>query len=303
MGTLRMGSNAATEPKIAQKIEQKFNSQEERLIALGQMVSSVAHELANPLTSIVGTAQILARRNLSGDLKTEAQRILQEAERATRIARDLLEFARGARPERTILQLNQTIEAVATLRANELRGRGIRLDLELEKDLPQVLGGPSQLHQVFMNLLANSEQAISQSQVGSRILVRTRAVPENRIAADVIDDGPGIGADVLPRIFDPFFTTKPAGLGTGLGLSIVYAITHDHGGTVAVNSRAACGAAFTIELPSTPWSVRTSPSEIGISQSRIGKPAEKVQQESQNILVIEDEPAVAHLIADVLAEE
>ncbi len=290
-----MGSYAA--------IEQKFNSQQERLIALGQMVSSVAHEISNPLTSIVGTAQILARRNIGGDAKAEAQRILQEAERATRIARDLLEFARGARSERVVLQINETIRSAAFLANGELRRKGIRLDLELEENLPAVLGNPGQLHQIFMNLLANSEQAITQSQVGSRILIRTRALPENRVAADVIDDGPGIAADVLPRIFDPFFTTKPPGLGTGLGLSIVYAIAHDHGGTVAVNSRAACGAAFTVELPAAPVSaVRAFPSEIQIS-SRFSKRSEAPEPEGENILVIEDEPAVAQLIADVLAEE
>jgi two-component system NtrC family sensor kinase len=276
------------------------------MVALGQLVSSVAHELSNPLTSILGYAQLLLRRHESKEREADVQRILQEAERASRIAKNLLQFARGAKPERAAVDLNEVVRRALALRAHELGLEEIEIHLELDPQLPPVLGDAAQLQQVLLNLLVNSEQAIQHGRGRGHIRLRTRPVSGDRLAVDVVDDGPGIAPEALPRIFDPFFTTKPPGVGTGLGLSIAYGIAHDHGGTVAVDSRPGCGAMFTVELPAT-----SAPPLPAQSLSRAGLQTLPARRRtagagpcrSERVLVVEDEPAVARLIADVLAEE
>jgi len=278
----------------------------ERMVALGQLVSSVAHELSNPLTSILGYAQLLLRRREGQEREADLQHIVQEAERASRIAKNLLQFARGAKPERAAVDLNEVVRRALALRAYELRLEEIEIQMELDPHLPPVLGDAAQLQQVLLNLLVNSEQAIQHGRGRGHIRLRTRRVSGGRLAVDVVDDGPGIAPEALPHIFDPFFTTKPAGVGTGLGLSIAYGIAHDHGGAVAVDSRPGCGALFTVELPvapAPPLSVKTL-FRAGLQGLPAGRPAAGAgPRRSERVLVVEDEPAVARLIADVLAEE
>jgi two-component system NtrC family sensor kinase len=278
----------------------------ERMVTLGQLVSSVAHDLSNPLTSIVGYAQLLRRRRESRLGEGDVERILQEAERASRIARSLLQFGRGAEPERTAVDLNEIVRSVLALRAHELALESIETRVELDPHLPPVLGDAAQLHQVLLNLLMNSEQAIRQGRGRGTICLRTRRASGDRLAVEVIDDGPGISPEALPRIFDPFFTTKPAGIGTGLGLSIAFGIAHDHGGTVAVQSRPGFGAAFTVELPAAPAPPLAARSLSPLREIREAPSASLVRSappRSEKVLVIEDEPAVARLVADVLEEE
>jgi CheY-like chemotaxis protein/two-component sensor histidine kinase len=262
----------------------------------------MAHELSNPLTSILGYAQLLRRRRETSRGREDVERILQEAERASRIARGLLQFGRGAKPERMAVELNDVVRGVLALRTEELAEKQIDIRSELDPNLSPVLADAAQLQQVLLNLVTNSEQAIRQGRGRGSVRLRTRRAAAERVAVEVIDDGPGIPAEALPRIFDPFFTTKPAGVGTGLGLSIAYGIVHDHGGSVAVESHPGCGTAFTLELPVAPTKPRLqSHGEIRNlpdDSRELGTPLP-----SERILVIEDEPAVAQLIADVLAEE
>jgi two-component system NtrC family sensor kinase len=275
----------------------------ERMVALGQLVSSVAHELSNPLTSILGYAQLLLRREGPGRL-TDAQHILQEAERASRIARNLLQFARGAPSERAAVDLNEVVRRALALRSYEMGLEEIEIELELDPHLPPVLGDAAQLQQVLLNLVVNSEQAIQHGRGRGHICLRTRCVSRDRLAVDVVDDGPGIAPEALPHIFDPFFTTKAAGVGTGLGLSIACGIAQDHGGTVTVDSQPGCGAAFTVELPVSAAPPAKTVSGAGLqSLAAVGPAAGAGPRRSERVLVIEDEPAVARLIADVLAED
>ncbi len=227
--------------------------QTEKMAALGQLVSGIAHELNNPLTSIQGYAQLLLSRRSGSSRSSDARRISQEAERASRIVKNLLLFSRETKPERRAVNLNEVIERTLALRAYELKLENIAVELMLDPVLPHALADAAQLQQVILNLIVNAEQAILQgrgeeSRTG-RIRFRTRRLAGDRIGIEVSDDGPGISPEVISRIFDPFFTTKPAGVGTGLGLSIVYGIVKEHGGEVSIESHAGRGAILNIELP------------------------------------------------------
>jgi len=289
--------------------------QVEKMAALGQLVSGIAHELNNPLTSILGYAQLLlapaagvpeasAPRRVGG----EAGLILAEAQRAKAIVHNLLLFAREESPERRLVRLNEIVERTLALRQYNLRLENISVALELEPELPAVEGDPHALQQLVLNLLLNAEQAVvpPRREGGQgHIEIRTGSAAGARVRLEVRDDGPGIPAEIQGRIFDPFFTTKPAGVGTGLGLYIVNAIAQSHGGEARLKNGAGRGATFIVELPATRETAELHPPPRSAARPlpartvpRVAKP-----QSSRRILVVEDEPTVAQLVADVLREE
>jgi two-component system, NtrC family, sensor kinase len=290
----------------------------ERMAAIGQMVSGIAHELNNPLTSILGYARLLLtrrRKNISRR-GADLRRILQQAERVSRIAQNLLLLSRETKPERLPVDLNEVVERSLALRSYELRLENIEVVKELARRLPPTLADSIQLQQVLLNLIVNAEQAIQQDKGKGHIWLRTRRSSPDRVALEVIDDGPGIAPEPLAHVFDPFFTTKPPGVGTGLGLSIVYGIVHDHGGEVLVESREGAGATFTVELPiakatasaalARPRRPRPMPPPVQRQAQTpvlVQTPSRKTPLRRESILVVEDEPTVVRLIADVLSEE
>jgi two-component system NtrC family sensor kinase len=293
----------------AQRMFQAKLLQTERLAALGQMVSGVAHELSNPLTSILGYAQRLLLRDDAGTHFEEIRRIFTEAERAGAILRRMLLAARESAPERRAVPLNAIVQRTIELQRFSLAAERIRVDVQLEADLPQVIGDAGQLQQVLMNLLGNARQAIEGQGHGGTIRVRTRRTEDNRVRLEVSDSGPGIPESILSRIFDPFFTTKPAGVGTGLGLSIALSLVREHGGQVHVLSPRGSGAEFIVELPAAGQKdleerAGQKPLQVtGRTSAARTYPLRGKGEAAPRVLVVEDEPTVANLIADVLRDE
>ena len=300
----------------AQRVFQTRLLQTDKLAELGQMVTGVAHELSNPLTSILGYAQRLLLRRDPAGASHEARQIYQEAERASTILRQLLLSARESRPERRRVALNQVVSRTLELQRFSLADK-VDVQLDLDPALPFVQGDAGQLQQVLVNLIGNARQAIEEQGKGGTIRVKTRRAADQRVLLEVSDDGPGIPQAIQARIFDPFFTTKPAGVGTGLGLAIVLGIVREHGGRLHLTSNVGKGSIFSIELPAeakvdTPLLVTTNasahrprfetlpapePPDTALAGGVLGAWA------GNRVMVLEDEPTVARLIADVLEDE
>jgi two-component system NtrC family sensor kinase len=220
----------------------------EKMAALGQLVSGVAHEVNNPLAAIVGfTDLLLENPEIPDPAKEELRVILQEAQRTRVIVQNLLSFARQLPAQREPVQINTVLRQTLKLRAYDFSNHGVELAERYDETLPLVVGDPQQLQQVFLNILNNAYDAVQETRRPGRIEVTTTH-GEGRIAIAFRDNGPGI---LHPdRIFDPFFTTKEVGKGTGLGLSICYGIVRAHHGEIAAsNNSEGTGCTFVVRLP------------------------------------------------------
>jgi two-component system NtrC family sensor kinase len=222
----------------------------EKLAAVGQLISGVAHELNNPLTAILGYSQLLTSSGQMGPQGIEySDKLYKQAQRTHRIVQNLLSFARQHKPERVPVQINQALEETLALRDYDLRMHNIRVHLDLAENFPVTSADPHQLQQVFLNMVNNAVDAILEHSTEGDLWVRT-AFDGDRLCIEFTDSGPGVKD--ASRVFDPFYTTKPVGKGTGLGLSICYGIITEHGGTIQVRNVLTRGASFTIELPYQP---------------------------------------------------
>lgn len=289
-GALFVVRDVTRERLIKRQMEQT-----ERLSALGQIVAGVAHELNNPLTSILGFGQLLLSEPLQEEARRDVERIVSQARRMSRIVQNLLVFARDREPEWTATDLNAVIRQVVEMREHELSVANIRVELELEEDLPVIRADPYQLQQVFFNLVLNAEQAMREAHQGGRLTVRTTLLPDGEwLRAEVIDDGPGILPQNLKRIFDPFFTTKEVGKGTGLGLSVCYGIVEEHGGRIWAESEYGHGATFIVELPVRPAEETTASPKPLVTKETIPPSA------PCRILVVDDEDTITSMLGRVL---
>lgn len=262
--------------------------QSEKMAAVGQLISGVAHELNNPLTAILGYSQLLAGSEHVTPRGGEfVDKLYKQAQRTHRIVQNLLSFARPHRPERSAVQINQVIEDTLTLREYDLRLNNIVVHFERSAALPLTSADAHQLQQVFLNILNNAVDAVLENGARGQIWIRTSAF-DGRIRIEFTDNGPGV-KDPL-RVFDPFYTTKAVGKGTGLGLSICYGIIREHAGDIEVRNSPPRGASFTVSLPVAPvllaGSTSLSSSDDSVSCGRI--------------LLVDDEESVLDLEREIL---
>jgi len=220
----------------------------DRLASVGELASGIAHELNNPLTSVIGFSQLLLDKDIPDDIKEDVKIISNEAQRAAGVVKNLLIFARKHGPAKQLVNINNIIEKVLELRAYEQKVNNIRVKAQFASDLPEVMADYFQLQQVFLNIIINAEYFMIEAHNRGTLFITTRRV-DNVVQVSFADDGPGIPEENLGHLFDPFFTTREVGKGTGLGLSICHGIVTEHGGRIYAESKLGEGATFSVELP------------------------------------------------------
>ncbi len=220
----------------------------DRLASIGELSAGLAHELNNPLTSVVGFSDLLLEKQLPDDIRENIQFMNREARRTSEVVKNMLTFARKHPALKQLIDINEVITRVLDVRAYEHSVSNIRVVKRLSADLPAINGDFFQLQQVILNIVINAEYYMKEAH-GSGMLTVTSERVDTYVRLAIADDGPGIAPDNLRRIFDPFFTTKPVGKGTGLGLSICYGVISEHNGRLYAESVPGKGATFIIELP------------------------------------------------------
>lgn len=263
--------------------------QSEKLSAIGQLIAGIAHDLNNPLASVVGFADFLTEvPHVPAALKEPLSVIREEAERASNIVKNLLSFARKQEHQRRPTALQPLLDATFLLLRNQLMSQRIEARIEVEPELPMPDIDPNQIQQVFVNLINNAMQAIAASGRPGTVIVRARPWLDG-VAIDVIDDGPGMSESLAGQVFEPFFTTKPEGEGTGLGLSISQGIVREHGGRILLATEEGRGSTFTVQLP---LAVQPTPPP---PDSTDRTPPRRLR-----VLVVDDEPHILHYMRATL---
>ncbi len=264
--------------------------QSEKLAAVGQLVSGVAHELNNPLTSIAGLSEfLLEQKEISKKDRGHLKVIHEQAERAGRIVRNLLTFARPGPAERSPVDLNDVIQRTLLLMEYDLKLKDIDVRRELGSALPAVLGDRHNLQQVVLNLLTNAAHAVAENRPGRSRAITVATWFDEQVHLRVADTGPGITDAVAPNVFTPFFTTKEPGQGTGLGLSITYSIVENHGGRITVERPSGGGASFRVDLPRAPAGATAAAPTAPV-------PPPAPPPAKRTILLVDDDPAVRRMV-------
>jgi PAS domain S-box-containing protein len=261
--------------------------QSEKMSAVGQLISGVAHELNNPLTAILGYAQLLEGAGLDSSSADYVQKLFKQAQRTHRVVQNLLSFARQRKPQKQEVDLRRVLEESLTLRDYDLKVNNVTLEREIPDDLPSVVADPHQLEQVFLNIVNNALDAMVEG-CGSGVLKVRVSAKDDYVSVAFDDSGPGIKDP--GRIFDPFYTTKAVGKGTGLGLSICYGIVKEHGGEIMARNRPEGGATVEIRLRAS--------EKPALPEELAPKRRESVLR--GHVLVVEDEEAVLEFERDVL---
>ncbi len=300
---------AATEQSIVVMVEDVTEQQaletqlvqSEKLAAVGQLVSGVAHELNNPLTSIAGLSEfLLEQKELGRKDRGHLQVIQEQAQRAGRIVRNLLTFARKGSAERVPVDLNDVIRRTLSLTAYDLKLKDVAVERELSGVLPDVFGDRHGLQQVVLNLVTNAAHAVAENPRERPRQITVSTWFDGQVHLRVADTGPGIPDEIVQSVFTPFFTTKEPGKGTGLGLSITYSIVESHGGQITLEPRTARGgAAFRVDLPPAPaGAARPAMTPVHGTPTVPAAPAVK-----RTILLVDADPAVQRTIKALFARD
>jgi signal transduction histidine kinase/ActR/RegA family two-component response regulator len=276
--------------------------QAEKLSAIGQLISGVAHELNNPLAGIMGFAQLILKTETSPPVRKNLDRIHNEAVRCQKIVQNLLGFSRRHRPEKSAGSLNALVDSVLELRENQLQVDGVEVIRRYDADLPRTMFDFHQMQQVVLNIVNNAHQAMLDNGDRPRRIAVTTTREGAFLRAAFTDTGPGIAADRLESIFDPFYTTKKEGKGTGLGLSVARGILREHQGTMRATSVVGEGTTFVVELPLVEIQGATlaaaAAAAAGSTSAAAGTPA--VAAHPMRLLVVDDEPVLVDLLSEFL---
>jgi two-component system NtrC family sensor kinase len=265
--------------------------QSEKMSAMGQLIAGVAHDLNNPLASVVGFADFLSEAaEIPGALREPLQVIRQEAERAATIVHNLLSFARRQETRRERRPIQPLLESTVALLRNELLAHDVTVTVTVEPDTPDIELNANQIKQVFLNLLNNAVQALAGAGRPGQVRVHARPWLDG-IAVSVRDDGPGMPPEIAGHVFEPFFTTKAEGQGTGLGLAICQGIVKEHGGRLTLETTPGGGATFSVELPGSA-APAPAPAE--------GAPAVLRTDGALRVLVVDDEEPILHYMRATL---
>jgi len=265
--------------------------QSEKMSAVGQLIAGVAHELNNPLTAILGYAQLLESEGLNDRASDYVSKLFKQAQRTHRVVQNLLSFARQRKPERSEVDIRKVLDETLALRDYDLKVNNIGVEKELPADAPPVVADPHQIEQVFLNIINNAVDAILEKGRAGRLKIRVYC-ENGAVCTQFADDGPGLKDP--KRIFDPFYTTKSVGKGTGLGLSICYGIVKEHGGDITAHNAPGGGAVIEVRLPIAAQPA-TRPEAAPAAQAR----REGALQ--GRVLLLEEEEAVLEFERDVLA--
>ncbi len=269
--------------------------QREKLAAMGSLVAGVAHELNNPLSIVMGHADLLRETLRSGPVAAQAEAITRAAERCARIVKNFITLARQHPPERQRTDLNRVVREAVELLVYPFRVDNVEVALDLAEDLPILWADPHQLQQLVVNLLSNAHHAMRETPLPRRLTLTTRHDPtRGRASLEVADTGPGIPPEIRSRIFEPFFTTKPPGQGTGLGLSLCDRIIEGHGGTIRAESTPGKGTIFRVELPAEDAAELERETQVTEGRAPVS---------GKMILVVDDEPVICRMLAQILAAE
>jgi len=263
-----------------------------RLASIGELAAGVAHEVNNPLTTVLGYSQMMLDADIPEAMKGDLQIVVSETRRAAEIIRNLQLFARKSGPNKKSISVNGILERALKLKRHEFEKSNIRVNLNLSSNIPDSMIDEQQLVQVFVNILTNAQQAMEASQVNGQIFIRSVA-SGGKVEITIWDNGPGIPAEDLRKIFEPFFTTKDVGLGTGLGLSICHGIVHEHGGKLWAESTEGKGSTFHIEIPV--WS--------GEVEEDVETVLPSVLAANKHILAVDDEPGIRNFIQKCLEKD
>ena len=264
--------------------------QSEKMSAVGQLVAGVAHDLNNPLASVLGFADFLVESpEVPANLREPLRVIQQESLRAATIVRNLLGFARKQEHRRHNETIRPVLESTLVLLRNQLMADRVDVHLEIEPGLPELYVNANQIQQVFVNLIHNASQAIASTSRPGEIRIIARHGPQG-IVVDVSDNGPGMPEELAARAFEPFFTTKPEGQGTGLGLNICQGIVREHGGLITLTTAPGAGATFSVELPLLERREEETPAPALPDPPTM----------SFRVLLIDDEPHILHYLRTTL---
>jgi len=243
-----------SERKQAEEREKQLQEElnlSSRLAVIGELAAGVAHEINNPLTVVLGFSERLARKVGDDKASRDLEMIHSQTLRASKVVQNLLTFARPRQPERRLLEINEVLRSALELRSYELRTNNIEVTLDLAARLPRTMADFHQMQEVFLNIILNAEQAMTEANRGGKLSIKTQEI-KGCIRISFKDNGPGISSEHLSKLFNPFFTTRGERGGTGLGLGVCHSIVSKHGGKIYVRSKLGKGTTFFIELPVTP---------------------------------------------------